>query len=97
MRLASFAVSVETAGAAAGAAGAGAGLDSLIVGAEGAAGAAGAPGFIGFNRIVRLGIAEPRVFSSLSAIIMILFHVVKNFYFIILTANISYFWQIGKC
>lgn len=93
VRLASFAVSVDTAPAA----GAGAGEVNLIVGAEaaasGAAGADGAavglsfrvgaaaPGAVGFNLIVLFGMAEAGLFSLLSVMIVILLHNVIFFTF----------------
>lgn len=96
VRLASLAVSVDTAPAA----GAGAGEVNLIVGAEaaapGAAGADGAdgaavglsfrvgaaaPGAVGFNLIVLFGMAEAGLFSLLSVMIVILLHNVIFFTF----------------
>lgn len=108
VRLASFAVSVDTAPAA----GAGAGEVNLIVGAEaaasGAAGADGAavglsfrvgaaaPGAVGFNLIVLFGMAEAGLFSLLSVMIVILLHNVIFLHFHILIANITCELRIRK-
>lgn len=108
VRLASFAVSVDTAPAA----GAGAGEVNLIVGAEaaasGAAGADGAavglsfrvgaaaPGAVGFNLIVLFGMAEAGLFSLLSVMIVILLHNVIFLHFHILVANITCKLRIRK-
>lgn len=108
VRLASFAVSVDTAPAA----GAGAGEVNLIVGAEaaasGVAGADGAavglsfrvgaaaPGAVGFNLIVLFGMAEAGLFSLLSVMIVILLHNVIFLHFHILIANITCKLRIRK-
>ena len=97
VRLASFAVSVETGAAAGAGASAGAeavGVFNFRVGADAAA--AGAAGFAGFKRIVLFGIADPASFSSLSAMIMNLLHDRYSFIFYILAPNISPILLIGK-
>ena len=87
VRLASFAVSVLTAaagaGAGAGAAGAGAGAEAGAVGvfSFSVVAAEPTPGLVGFSLIVRFGMAEAKLFSLLSAMIVILLHNVIFFTF----------------